>query len=157
MLDERSVSMDLGAGESLMKSFATARHTVVLVVLLGLPGVAHGQPNDAFEFYQKYLAVLAKADSLQSLLPYYTKELGSGLSKMPKDMQANYLEMNRRTLTDVKVIKQQVDANKARFEMTAKAADGEQTSGSATLVKESGAWKIDDEAWIANLPKKPGR
>jgi uncharacterized protein DUF4878 len=139
-----------------MKIIATAPLAVMLVVLLGLVGVAHGQSNDAFEFYQKYLAVLAKADSLQSLFPYYTKELSSGLSKMPKDMQANYLKMNRRTLTDVKVTKQQVDANKARLEMTAKAADGRETSGAATLVKEGGAWKIDDEAWVANLPKKSG-
>jgi hypothetical protein len=139
-----------------MKSIATARLAAMLVLLLGLVGVAHGQPNGAFELYQKYLAALAKADSLQPLLPYYTKELSSGLSKMPKDMQANYIKMNRRTLSDVKVTKQQVDAKKAYFEMTAKAADGQQTSGSATLVKEGGAWKIDDEAWVSNLPKGPG-
>jgi hypothetical protein len=64
--------------------------------------------------------------------------------------------MNRRTLTDLQVTKQEVDAKKARFEMTAKAGDGQQTSGSATLIKEGGAWKIDDEAWVANLPKGPG-
>jgi hypothetical protein len=139
-----------------MRSIAPARVAVMLVVSCGLVGVLHGQSNDAFEFYKQYLAVLAKADSLQPLLPYYTKELSSGLGKMPKDMQANYIKMNRRTLSDLKVTKQQVDANKAYFEMTAKAADGQQTSGSATLVKEGGAWKIDDEAWASSLLKGPG-
>ena len=139
-----------------MNSIATARVAVMLVVSFALVPGAHGQSNDAFNVYKQYLAVLAKADSLESLLPYYTKELSSGLTRMPTDMQANYLKMNRRTLTDVKVSKQQVDANKAYFEMSAKAADGQQTTGSATLVKEGGTWKIDDEAWIANLPKRPG-
>ena len=138
-----------------MHSIVTVRLAVMLILSIQAVGAAHGQPQDAFEFYKQYLAVLAKADSLQTLLPYYTKELSSGLSKMPKDMQANYLKMNRRTLTDVKVTKQQVDANHARFEMVAKAADGQPTSGSATLVKEGGGWKIDDEAWVANLPKGP--
>jgi len=33
--------------------------------------------------------------------------------------------------------------------MTAKTAAGAATSGRATLVKESGAWKVDDESWAA--------
>ncbi len=139
-----------------MTHIGTTRLAIVLAASIGLIGAAHDQTKDPFEFYKQYLAVLAKADSLQALLPYYTKELSDGLSKMPKEMQANYLKMNRRTLTDVKVTKQHVDGGKARFEMTAKAADGQQTSGSATLVQEGGAWKVDDEAWVANLPKGPG-
>ena len=35
-------------------------------------------------------------------------------------MQANYIKMNARALTDLKVTKQQVDSSKAVFEMSAK-------------------------------------
>ena len=80
--------------------------------------------SDPLQFYKGYLAVLAKAKSLDELLPYYTRELGEGLRKMPAEMQANYIRMNARALTDLKVTKQQVDSSKAVFEMSAKTADG---------------------------------
>jgi hypothetical protein len=42
---------------------------------------------------------------------YYAKELSEGLKKMPADMRANYLKMNARTLTDLKVTKQTITAD----------------------------------------------
>ena len=48
---------------------------------------------------------------------------------MPAEMQANYIRMNARALTDLKVTKQQVDSSKAVFEMSAKTADGRETKG----------------------------
>ena len=57
--------------------------------------------------------VLAKAESLEQLLPYYTRELADGLATMPKEMQGNYLKMDRRVLTDIKVTKEAVTATKA--------------------------------------------
>ena len=110
-------------------------------------------PSDPLEFYREYQAVLANAKSLGPLLPYYTKDLSTGLAKMPQEMQANYLKMNARKLTDLKVTRQAVDASKAVFEMTAKTEDGRSTSGKVTLVKEKGAWKVDDDAWAAQLPR----
>lgn len=117
---------------------------------------AQTKPSDPLEFYKSYLAVLAKAKSLDELLPYYTHELAEGLSKMPADMKANYVRMNARTLQDVKVTKQHVESAKAVFEMTAKEADGRETTGSATMVKEADAWKVGDESWAAPAPKTEG-
>jgi Domain of unknown function (DUF4878) len=110
-------------------------------------------PSDPLEFYREYQTVLGKAKSLDPLLPYYTKDLSAGLAKMPKEMQANYLKMNSRKLSDLKVTRQTVDASKAVFEMTAKTEDGRPTSGKVTLVKERGAWKVDDDAWATQLPR----
>ena len=59
-------------------------------------------------------------------------------------------------MTDLIVTKQQVDSSKAVFEMSAKTADGRETTGSATLVKEAGAWKVEDESWAVPLPKPAG-
>lgn len=136
-----------------MKAMTGAHVAAVVAVVIGTATLLHARQSDPLSVYKEYLGVLAKADTLGVLLPYYSKELSSGLSKMPKEMQANYLKMNRRALSDVKVTKQQVDADKAYFEMTAKLANGQQTNGSATLVKEGAAWKVDDEAWVSNLPK----
>jgi hypothetical protein len=125
---------------------------VTLVVALAVPAGAV-QQTDPFEYYKEYLGVLAKATSIEPLLPYYTKEMSDGLRKMPKDMQANYVKMNKRIVTDVKVTKQSVDAKKAYFELTAKTSDGQPATGSATLVKEGGAWKVDDFTWVGPPPK----
>jgi hypothetical protein len=113
----------------------------------GLPAQAPGA--DALATYKQYLTVLAKAKALDEILPYYTKGLADGLRKMPADMQGNYLKMNARTLTDLEVTKQDVGTDKAEFQLKARTPTGAATSGTATLVKEDGKWKIDDEAWAA--------
>jgi len=128
---------------------------LALLALLAIAGKSEAQTraSDPLEFYKGYLTVLAKAKSLDELVPYYTRDLGDGLRKMPTEMQANYIKMNARALSDLKVIKQQVDSSKAVFEISAKTADGRETTGSATLVKEEGAWKVEDESWAAPLAK----
>lgn len=115
---------------------------------------AQAKSDDPVAVYKEYLGVLAKATSLDPLLPYFTKELADGMRKMPKDMQGNYLKMNKRVVNDLKVTKQTVTAAKADLEMTAKDAAGQAMTGTATLVKEGGAWKVDDFAWAGPLPKE---
>lgn len=114
---------------------------------------ASAAPSDPLEFYREFQAVLANAKSLDPLLPYYRTDLGTQLAKMPKEMQANYLKMNARKLTDLKVTRQSVDAKKAVFEMSAKTEDGRPTSGKVTLVKERGGWKVDDDAWVTQASR----
>jgi hypothetical protein len=121
----------------------------LFVAMLGAGLPAQAPDSEPLATYKQYLTVLANAKTLDELLPYYTKELAEGLRKMPADMQGNYLKMNARTLTDLQVTKQDVSGDKAEFELTAKTPAGDATTGSATLVKEDGRWKVDDEAWAA--------
>jgi hypothetical protein len=127
----------------------------VLVMVVGLASPLAQSP-DPVEVYKTYLAAFAKADSLDAILPFYTKELRTGLGKMPKDQQANYMKMQvgKQRLTELTVTKRTVDAKNASFEMTAKTGDGRSISGSATLVKEGNDWKIDDEAWALPPPRQ---
>jgi hypothetical protein len=76
------------------------------------------------------------------------------MRKMPKDMHANYLKMNKRVVNDVKVTKQRVTATQADLEMTAKDASGQSLTGTATLVKEGGRWKVEDFAWVGPPPQE---
>jgi hypothetical protein len=55
---------------------------------------------------------------------------------MPKDMHANYLKMNKRTITDLKVTKQQVTGDKASFQFSGKDPAGQDLMGTADLIKE---------------------
>jgi hypothetical protein len=126
---------------------------LALTVTWGTGAVATQDPKgDPLEFYKGYLSVLSKATSLDQLLPYYSKELAQGLSKMPKEMQGNYIKMNARQLSDLKVIKQSVTASKADYEFTAKTSKGIETRGAATLIREGGAWKVEDEQWATPTP-----
>jgi uncharacterized protein YdaL len=122
--------------------------------LASLAVSAQGKSDDPAAVYKEYLGVLAKATTIDTLLPYFTSELADGMRKMPKDMQANYLKMNQRVVSDVKVTKQTVTETKADLEMTAKDAAGQSLTGTATLVKEGGGWKVDDFAWAVPLPKE---
>jgi hypothetical protein len=125
----------------------TVLPAAILLVLGLLPVAAQQKASGPMDAYKAYLDVLAKATSLEQLLPHYTKELRDGLSKMPKEMQGNYLKMNRRVLKDVKVTRETVTDSRAEYEMTAVTGDGKHIAGSATVVKEGGAWKIDEDAW----------
>jgi hypothetical protein len=117
-------------------------------VAASLPHVdARQTPSGPMDTYKAYLQVLAKAETLDQLLPYYTKGLADGLSKMPKEMQGNYLQMNRRVLKDVKVTRETVTASRAEYDLTAVTGDGKHIAGKAILVKEGGSWKIDEDAW----------
>lgn len=124
-----------------------------LVVMMPHAMGAQAKATDPIAAYKEFLAALGKATSLESLLPYYTKELSGGMRKMSKDMQANYLKMNKREIKDLKITKQNISGDKAEFEMTGKDASGQDLSGSATMVKEGGGWKVDDFAWIGPPPK----
>jgi hypothetical protein len=124
---------------------------LIATLTLVLAAIPQAPAKGPLETYKAYLEVLAKADSLDQLLPHYTKELAGQLAKMPKEMQGNYLKMNKRVLKDLKVTKETVTATKAEYELTATTADGKPTTGSATLVKEGGAWKIHDEAWATSI------
>jgi hypothetical protein len=128
------------------------RLVIALVLVLAFGGREAWAQTDPLEFYKGYLAVLAKATSLDELLPYYSKALADGLRKMPKEMQGNYLKMNVRALTDLEVTKQAITATRAEFQLKARTPQGAETNGSATLVKEGGAWKVDDWAWATPVP-----
>ncbi|MBA3649967.1 MAG: DUF4878 domain-containing protein [Chthoniobacterales bacterium] len=75
---------------------------------------------------------------------------------MPKEMQANYLKMNAQALTDLKVTKKSAESSRTTLEMRARTADGRETTGSATMVKEGGSWKVADENRAAPISKSSG-
>lgn len=127
---------------------------VLLSALVSTVSGAQSKSGDPVAVYKEYLGVLAKANTLDPLLPYFTKELADGMRKMPQDMHANYLKMNKRVVNDLKVTKQTVTATQADLEMTGKDAGGRSLTGTATLVKEGGAWKVEDFTWVGPPPQE---
>ena len=111
-----------------------------------------GAPLDA---YKKYLDAASKATKPDALFPFISKEYKSLLQNAPKAEVEKMLKMHiaKDKLSDIVVKSQQVDAGKAVLELTAKTGDGRPAQGKVNMVKEAGAWKLDEDAW-AVPPKK---
>jgi len=117
------------------------------VLALGLAGLARAaEPLDA---YKAYLAAASKATAPDALFPFISSEYKSMLQQAPKEEVAKMLKMGiaKQGLSDLKVTNLKVEGNKATLELTGKLADGRASSGKATLVKEGGDWKLDEDAW----------
>jgi len=118
-----------------------------------LPLAAQGKtPLDA---YKAYLDAASKATKPDALFPFVSKEYKSLLQNAPKTEVEKMLKMHiaKDKLSDITVTSQKVDTSKAVLELTAKTGDGRPAQGKVNMVKEAGAWKLDEDAW-AVPPKK---
>jgi hypothetical protein len=117
------------------------------VLALGLAGLARAaEPLDA---YKAYLAAASKATAPDALFPFISSEYKSMLQQAPKEEVAKMIKMGiaKQGLSDLKVTSQKIEGNKAILELTGTLADGRASSGKATMVKEGGDWKLDEDAW----------
>src|SRR5687768_4664173 len=126
--------------------------TLVLASSLSVAFFAAQDADGALAAYRAYLKTCASATTVDQLIPYHAREFAQMLRneypKMPREMQANFITMQPcKTVRDFMVAKQTVNASKAVFEMTAKQADGTPASGTVTMLREQGTWKVDEEAW----------
>src|SRR5262245_52182523 len=132
---------------------------VFIVCVIGAAATsATAQTKDTpgpLEAYRAYLDAASKATTPDALFPFISNEYKTLLQKAPKGEVDKMLKMSiaKDKLTDIKVVKQQVDATKAVLELTAKTGDGRDTSGKVTMVKEGGAWKMDEDAWATPTKK----
>ena len=133
------------------------RPTVFLVACGALLAVtlAATQTQGPLDAYKAYLDAASKATTPEALFPFISKEYKSILQNAPKTEVEKMLKMSiaKDKLTDIVVTNQKVDATKAVLELTAKTGDGRATSGKVTMVKEGGAWKMDEDAWATPIKK----
>lgn len=129
----------------------------LLAVAMGvlLPVAAAAQTQSPLDAYKAYLDAASKATTPEALFPFISKEYKSILQQAPKAEVEKMLKMSiaKEKLTDIAVTSQKVDAAKAVLELTAKTGDGRATSGKVTMVKEGGAWKMDEDAWATPIKK----
>ena len=121
--------------------------TLGLALALAVPALAGaGQaPQSATEFYQAYRKAFAKAQKVEDLLPMMAANRRAQMEKTPAEERAMMFGMLKEMTADqgeVKVLKETPTANGAELSVQAKDA-----TGTITLVKEGGAWKLDKESW----------
>jgi hypothetical protein len=127
-----------------------------IAVVAGSARPAAQAAKSPLEVYAAYLTAASKATTAEALFPFISNEYKTMLQKAPKGEVEKMLKAHiaKDKLTDIKVTSQQVDANKAVLELTAKTGDGRPTSGKVTMLKEGGEWKLDEDAWATPINKK---
>ena len=122
--------------------------TLGLVLSFAAPALAIEQAaQTATEFYQAYRKTFAKAQKIEDLLPLMAAGQRAQMEKTPADERKMMFGMLKEMATaqgDVKVLKE--TATKTGAELTLE-TKGEK--GTATIVKEGGAWKLDKESWTS--------
>jgi hypothetical protein len=101
------------------------------------------------QVYLDYRAALQKATKLEEILPFMSAEYRQMLESQPKKDAALWLGRLREgtPVKDLKITKETAEGNKCTVEGTGTSARGNAIHGKIHLVKEGGAWKIDEEAW----------
>jgi hypothetical protein len=100
------------------------------------------------EFFMAYSAAMAKAKSIDEVLPFMSAQRVGQVKGTPADERAMMFEMIKEMgAKNVKVVKETPSATGATLEATGSDPAGGAMKGTITLVKEAGAWKVDKESW----------
>jgi hypothetical protein len=104
---------------------------------------AAAQKSAATKVYMEYLAAVQKED-LGALRKLFTKEQAKNLDGPDAKKMVGMVKMM--SATDIKVLKAVETGDTADLTVTGK-QDGAVVNGVAHLVKEGGAWKVQQEEW----------
>jgi hypothetical protein len=113
-------------------------------------GLAQAQkPGEtASEVYLSYVAALAKAKSIDELLPFMSKSRVDQVKATPADERTMMFEMVKELgAKNVKITKESATATGATLDAVGADSAGGAMKGTITLVKEGGVFKIDKDAW----------
>jgi hypothetical protein len=121
--------------------------TLGLILSFAAPALAITEQanQSATEFYQAYRKAFAKAQKIEEILPMMAASQRAKMEKTPADERSMMFDMLKEMTAaqgDVKVLKE--TATKSGAELTLE-TKGE--TGTATLIKEGGAWKLEKESW----------
>jgi len=134
-----------------MNGKGLARGLAILLVLstTAAAGVAAQTQKTASQFYMDYRAAFDKAKSVDELLPFMSAESRKQVEATPAGERAKMFELMKAmgTLTNVKIVKETPSGDGAT--LTAEGLDSEKkkATGTITIVKEKGAWKLGGESW----------
>jgi hypothetical protein len=134
------------------RSFVLGIWTVV--VFAALRTAAGAEAKTPTQAYSDYREAVLKATTLSEILPHVSKAYRGMLESRPKKDQPVWLERLKETanMKDLKITKETIDGDKCTLEGTATSARGNALKGKVSLVREGGAWKLDEEGWATSAP-----
>jgi hypothetical protein len=123
---------------------------LVILVAGAAAVLAAGEPaKSPTQAYLDYHAAVLRARTLSEVLPYLSAAYRGMLESRPKKDHPVWLERLKESanVTDLKIVKETIAGDKCTLEGTATSARGNAVHGKVNLVKEGGAWKLDEEFW----------
>ena len=129
---------------------AVTRVAVAVVVALSLGAIsAQAQKQTGTEFYLAYKAAFDKAKKIEDIYPFMAAKRLAEMKATPAEDRAMMFEMIKGmgAMTGVKVLKETPTATGATLDVEGVGEDKSKQTGTISLVKEAGAWKVDKESW----------
>jgi Domain of unknown function (DUF4878) len=109
-----------------------------------------GESKAPTQAYLDYHASVLKATTLDEVLPNLSAAYRGMLESRPKKDRPVWLGRLKESaadLKDLKITKETIEGDKCTLEGTSTSARGNALHGKVHLVKEDGAWKLDEEFW----------
>jgi hypothetical protein len=122
---------------------------IALLSIAAAAGLASAQSGTPADAYEKIVAVTKKAKSWQPILPLLSAQYKSDVESQDAEGQKAFLRYFKESLhhRGLVITHQAVDGDTAVIEATAKDAAGKPSTGRIEMVREGGAWKLQDHAW----------
>lgn len=135
-----------------MPNRRVAVSAVLCIALMWGSGVT-AQTQSPSEMYREFVAAARQATSLDQIARFLSAGWLKDMKAAPKAQQENWLKFMKTTwsLSDLKFTSESVTGDKATLEATGKTAAGKSAKGKIVLVREKGAWKLADEAWVTDV------
>ena len=125
---------------------------ILLTVGSAVPLSAQSAEKTASQFYMEYRAAFEKAQAVEDILPYMSASRRKQVESTPAEERKKMFEAIKiiGALSNVKITKETRTADGASLAVHALDSDKAETTGTITLVKENGAWKIDKERFSSS-------
>jgi hypothetical protein len=122
---------------------------IAALMLLALPAAAQQPGQTATQFYNEYRIAWVQSKSMDTLLPYISKESRAQYETTPMEQRQQMFQMMKEmgSMTDVKVVRETKTANGYMLELAATGPEKKPATGTAEIVVEGGALKLKKESW----------
>jgi hypothetical protein len=128
------------------RSFAVGLRA--LAVLGVATSVALAESKTPTQAYLDYRAALEKATKLSDVLPHLSAAYRGMLESRPKADQPEWLKrLKEDMMKDVTITKETITGETCTLLATGTSARGNAMKGKISLVREGGAWKLDEQGW----------
>ena len=118
-------------------------------MLFALPAAAQKPGQTATQFYNEYRTAWVHSKSMDTLLPYVSKESRAQYDTTPREQRQPMFKMMKElgTMTNVKVVKETRTPDGYVLELKAIGPKNKPATGTAEIVIEGGALKLKKESW----------
>lgn len=133
-----------------MHSTRLARGLAILLAIAATSMILAAQDQKtASQFYMDYRAAFDKAKTVDELLPFMSAESRKQVEATPAVDRAKMFELMKTMgkVTNLKIVNETKTADGATLSAEGLDPDKKKTTGTISIIKEGGAWKLGSESW----------